>query len=417
MKRALLLLSVLAFVVVGQHWEIEQVDSAGWGGGVKMGFLDDGRLILGYAHGGRGDFRLAYRDSGWTTEDIPAHLDDVEAISFAVGDSDRMGFGCSRWDTIHYMVKSDSGWGHFPITGSGFEAPGEFGRFPSAFDSTNRPVALVRGWSSSVAILSLAQDTWELIDSYGISPTSATYPVQMDRYGEDELWGLVVIFVNAIGLRQTWLKRFAWDGYDWNAVTVAGGDFAHMNAPSAALDLAGGIHACCWCDGVRWPDGFGYDAVLLDGSYVARSAVAFDHHGRPLVAYLRDGTLMFCYRRSGRWYYFTVDSEVGSVDVKQGPDGQPWIAYCSSRGLFLARGVDITGVEEKPEVGSQNAEPRMPTVMQASELARVESRVFDMTGREVVDRRLYLAPGIYFVRMASGVKCPALRVAKVVVAR
>ena len=55
------------------------------------------------------------------------------------------------------------------------------------------------------------------------------------------------------------------------------------------------------------------------------------------------------------------------------------------------------GIEERDEGGGMRDELRMPTVMRAAELARVEGRVFDMTGREVTDRKKRLAPGVYFV--------------------
>jgi hypothetical protein len=75
------------------------------------------------------------------------------------------------------------------------------------------------------------------------------------------------------------------------------------------------------------------------------------------------------------------------------------------------------GVEEEAEGGRLKAESRMPTVTRAPELARVVGRVFDMTGREVTDRKQRLAPGVYFVRPAPGVERQASRVTKVVVTR
>ena len=56
------------------------------------------------------------------------------------------------------------------------------------------------------------------------------------------------------------------------------------------------------------------------------------------------------------------------------------------------------GIEERDEGGGMRDELRTPTVLRAAELARVEGRVFDMTGREVTGRKRQFAPGVYFVR-------------------
>ena len=59
----------------------------------------------------------------------------------------------------------------------------------------------------------------------------------------------------------------------------------------------------------------------------------------------------------------------------------------------------VTGVEESAEGGGMRAELRIPTVMRAPDLAQVEGRVFDMTGREVTEQALHLKPGVYFVML------------------
>jgi hypothetical protein len=61
--------------------------------------------------------------------------------------------------------------------------------------------------------------------------------------------------------------------------------------------------------------------------------------------------------------------------------------------------IPVVGISEETAGGTpMKAETRMPTVMWAPDLARLEGRVFDMLGREVTDRRERLAPGVYFVR-------------------
>ena len=61
------LLSAFSFA---QHWDIEQVGSAGWGAGVQMRWHPDGRLFLCYSDTS-GVTRLAPKDSTWSYEDLP----------------------------------------------------------------------------------------------------------------------------------------------------------------------------------------------------------------------------------------------------------------------------------------------------------------------------------------------------------
>ena len=58
-----------------------------------------------------------------------------------------------------------------------------------------------------------------------------------------------------------------------------------------------------------------------------------------------------------------------------------------------------------------------PTLMRASDLARIEGRVLDATGREVTDERRSLSPGIYFLREVSGVERQATTTRKVILTR
>ena len=57
------------------------------------------------------------------------------------------------------------------------------------------------------------------------------------------------------------------------------------------------------------------------------------------------------------------------------------------------------GIAEHPPTGIEPL--TLPTVMRASDLARVEGRILDMQGRNVTDERRNLSPGVYFIRPSS----------------
>jgi len=61
---------VLVALAVAQHWDVEQVDSAGWGARVDMLWYPDGRLFLCYS-ATTGIIRPAPKDSIWSYEDLP----------------------------------------------------------------------------------------------------------------------------------------------------------------------------------------------------------------------------------------------------------------------------------------------------------------------------------------------------------
>jgi hypothetical protein len=64
------LLALLASLAVAGYWDIEKVDSAGWGAAVDMRWHPDGRLFLCYSDTS-GVIRLASKDSIWSYEDLP----------------------------------------------------------------------------------------------------------------------------------------------------------------------------------------------------------------------------------------------------------------------------------------------------------------------------------------------------------
>jgi hypothetical protein len=418
MRNALALLVFVAGVGTAQRWETERVDSAGWGSGVHMVLLSDGRLLLGYAHAGRGDARLASRDSAWTYEDVPVQLDRVEAVSLAPGDSGEVGFGLARRDSARYLLRTTAGWTHYPIPAI-YEVQCDLGRFPTAFDSTGRPVALVY-MTNVMALVRLAQDTWEFVDFIDGSPRAAVVPVELGRHADGRLWGMDILAVQDVGIDQVWMDRFEWTGSQWDVRTLAGGDFARMSGPAAALDPGGTPHFCFWCNGTGGPDGFACDSEVVDTGFVPLAGLAVDSESRKLVGYIINGTLRFAYRDVRGWHHMAVADGVSSFDIVAGPDGQPWIAYCTADGLFLARGVDITGVEERSTSCALRITPGVGIVRGVLWLGAGRSQyvgrtglrdgpcavLLDASGRRVMELHpgandvRHLATGIYFIRAA-----------------
>lgn len=68
----------------------------------------------------------------------------------------------------------------------------------------------------------------------------------------------------------------------------------------------------------------------------------------------------------------------------------------------LAGAEPMTGAEEGAEGGEMRDELRIPTVMRAPDLARLDGRVFDVHGREVTGRPATLSAGVYFQRSEFG---------------
>ena len=87
------------------------------------------------------------------------------------------------------------------------------------------------------------------------------------------------------------------------------------------------------------------DKTAIDTVSVGRTSVKFDSLGQPQIAYVRsDGGLMFRCRSPGVWHVFDLQTEgVTALNLIIGENSQPLIAYTTSEGVFLARGVDVVG--------------------------------------------------------------------------
>jgi hypothetical protein len=117
-------------------------------------------------------------------------------------------------------------------------------------------------------------------------------------------------------------------------------------------------------------------------------------------------SVMVSYNRGSGWSVpetVATSSALGSPRIASDGAGSlhcAWFDHSGGGGgeLRCSRRLARPGIADKAEGGRTKADYRAPTVMRAPGLARVDGRVFDMTGREVTDRRQRLAPGVYFVR-------------------
>jgi hypothetical protein len=134
--------------------------------------------------------------------------------------------------------------------------------------------------------------------------------------------------------------------------------------------------------------------ALLDSS--ARwVAVALDTAGRPQILYARGSDLCFGWRQGATWRTLVVPrSGVMAADLVVSDSCQPVIAFSDAQGVWLARGIDVVGIEQ-PAKGEWRRATGGPTILSgASGLKRLGPCVlFDAMGRRVVEPK----PGVYFV--------------------
>ena len=153
--------------------------------------------------------------------------------------------------------------------------------------------------------------------------------------------------------------------------------------------------------GLRDHSGWVWDRVPLP--HLGKLSFVLDRWG-VIHAGVADpsGTAYYGRRESpGHWTTVAIDSSMpraAGTGLDVGPDGTVWLGYrrgpTELEGHYVvahgALGVEVSGEPRRPI-------PALPTILRAPDLARLEGRVLDITGREVTDRKA-LRPGIYFVR-------------------
>ena len=141
--KPILLLSALVALAVAGYWDIEKVDSAGWGVGVQVRQHPDGRVFLCYSNA-LGAVRLAWSDSVWHRDSVPVgiglNLFGVGEQTFELGSHGELMVACA--DSFgHILCAERLGQTWFVDSIGG---PGAYGMACLALDSSGAP-ALIYG--------------------------------------------------------------------------------------------------------------------------------------------------------------------------------------------------------------------------------------------------------------------------------
>lgn len=427
--KSVALIVALAAVALAQHWDIEQVDSAGWGASVEMRWHPDGRLFLCYSNAS-GTIRLASKDSVWHCESVPTAGQPVsETQAFDIDRRGDIGVSYMGNDGYYwYALKTGAGW-------TDAKTPFHYGfPSPSTLDTAGLP-AITTPVGDALVLARLRDTSW-------VTDTLVTGDPQWNPFfggcalgsrADGVVWGV-------FWYSYSWPDRdphgedlfsfYAGDsGVAVNA--IAGGDFDALGGASGCVDRRGFVHSCYAYQPMGDSVGLYLDQTQIDNVWVERTALKFDSLDRPQIAYVpSDGGLMYRYLGPEGWHIFDMQTTgVTALSLIIGENSQPLIAYTTSAGVFLAHGVDVAGQSEeasKPQAASLKPQAtvvrgvlRVPV-----SLFTIHTSLFDMTGRQVMALHpgandvSGLAPGVYFVRekpQAPSLKPQAVR--KVVIQR
>jgi len=442
MQRTLVLFAFLTVSAFAQHWEFEQVDSAGWGDALQMRCAPDGSVYLCYS-AANGRIRVAHSDTAWHYEDIDTLLGRAgfDGPAFAVRADGLIGMACMRGMEIDYVHRTDTGW---VAESTGFV--GQFwGVHPKlAFDSAGIPSIAwcYNGYDSAGGVLfaTRTDSSWAVDTVYWVVPQQmyaylcSISDAEYDAADNQHLftrggWGVAdgdPPWTFSIG---TWARS----GDSWQCRPVAGGG-AFGNAQG--LDLTTDVNCrerVCFDSGNYSMTHFCCDSAQLDGNSADDAAIQVDSLGQSQVAFVVDSILYFAYR-TGYWHISSVPAgpDVGSCELLLDSLGQPLIAYTSGTGVWLAHGVDVVGQSEERQQPAAHGLQLTASVIRnvlflpeaASLKLQASSWLLDISGRKVLALHpgandvSRLAPGVYFVRQAKAqAQAQAQAVQKVVVTR
>jgi hypothetical protein len=423
------LLAVLAALAVAQHWDVEKVDSAGWGAAVDMRWHPDGRLFLCYGDT-LGVLRLASKDSVWSYEDLPRWR-SVRPGTQAF-DIDRRGdIGVSYMGTDYhywYALKTDTGWTDIQIPLNALP----YSPAPTTLDTAGAPAITVR--IGDAYLLARMRDTaWVTYSlANGLSGWENDFDCSaLGSTADGAIWGVFRYTYHyppafAYG---TCLYSFQVRDSDVIVVQITDDALGGAGAASGCVDAHGSVHSSYG----HYADLY-LDKTAIDTVSVERTSVKFDSLDQPQIAYVRsDGGLMYRCRSPGVWHVFDLQTAgVTALSLIIGENLQPLIAYTTSEGVFLLRGVDVVGQSEEQGQPMAFDSRLMASVIRnvlllpevSSLKAQAISWLLDAAGRRALDLHTGandvsgLAPGVYFVReepQASSSKLQAVR--KVIITR
>jgi len=410
MKYAIAPVLLLATLALSQQWEFEQADTLS-PSRVTLCRDPEGGYYIGYAVGQQ--FRLTWKDSVWHHESTACPW----PYDFCVGADGTMGIAYFSYEsmTLCYAERSGSGWQHESLPWSlsegevrlGITPGGQPGILYVAYDDT---VWVVR----SVLLASRTQDSWRL-DTIAMIGGTPGGLFAVHGLGYDTLGRRCGLY-RETHFHPSWEDYLYVFNYRGNHCLMSG----YENLASGVLGLGpGGKWAVLFSNddqlGVRlyYVDSEPGSQALLDSS-AREVAVAFDTAGGPQILYAKGADLRFGWRQGATWHMLLVPrTGVMAADLVLSDSGQPVIAFSDSQGVWLARGVNVVGIEQppNPEVRRERC---APAILPASSVERLASGVLcDAMGRRAADPK----SGVYFLRRASGVERDASSVTKVVIQR
>lgn len=422
------LLAVLAALAFAQHWDIEQVDSGRIGGDLQIR-QGGGATYLGYI-GPEGQIRLAHKDSIWRYDDLDTTL-VVPDFSLAVSpDGEPAVAGMDTGYRPILVQHSGTGW---TVIWSGTQGPFDpLARV--AFSPAGEPVVAYCVnllTSGGIVVETRVDTTWDAdtaaayvpsppnqceVSLYDLDCDSSGNPLILYRYAEGfpgpgmPPWSYAVVRGNRSG--GLWTLTSLGGGYN---TYVYGYDItaSRDGTPCAVYYVSGYLR--CEQDSV-WP------------AYAFDASVRVDSQGRRHVAFVNPDSILYFAYKDTTWHFRTVPGVTGatSCDMVLSEDNQPEIAYTTTDGVFIAWGVDVTGVEDEWKPSDRSALQsviRSVLFLPASGARRGGcAALLDAAGRRVLALKAgandvsRLAPGVYFVREAQ-TQAQAQAVSRVIITK
>jgi hypothetical protein len=401
-------LAVLAASAVAGHWDVEKVDSAGWGAAVDMRWHPDGRLFLCYSDT-TGVIRLASKDSIWSYEDLPQWRSAIPGSqAFDIDHHGTIGVSyVSSGGRNCCALRSDTSW-------VDISTPFRSSATPIAIDTAGNPAIITQFGVGETLLLARMQDT-QWVTTALMAGEQYMNPwfgcSDLGSMSDGTIWGVFCYSYSypkrlIIG---TALYSFLVQDTQVDVAGIASG--VTIGARSGCVDEHGVVHASYDYLDFGGASGFGLDGALIDSVMLHRTAVRYDWQRRAQIAYVpRDDTLMYRYLDAGVWHIFNLKTTgLSALSLAIDKNPEPLIAYTTSEGVFLARGIGITGlgVEQRQPTafGSRFAATVVRKVLRIPDSPIISrTSLFDMTGRRVTDLHpgandvSGLSPGVYFVR-------------------
>jgi len=429
------MIAAIATICLAGYWECEQVDSGSLGSYVAIDKMSDGTIWLAYVNSDSA-IRLARKDTVWQFEDLDtatvrpmfpsAYMFDDLPFSFDIGPNDVIGVvGLGR-----LAERRDSGWSSegLPMPMSGLSLSYDLAGRPSLTfkDSLWRGCVGLKtdsGWDTNV-VFHPSEYTW-----FYMLSRPAWRRNDNCAFMEADVWSMGGLIEGyGVGL-------YTRDSGKWTANAFVLGLDGGGSGFAALVDSSDSIHTF-WSAGDPYgTDKLVCDGVRLDGATSIGTA-CIDDSCRVQCAWARSGRLKFAIPGREVWVVQDTGSPVW-CDITTDNLSQPVIAFCRDDGsVWVAHGVGIVGLNDVPRGPAVRILPHATSIVRSvlflprdmTGLPGNSDRVprptlLDAAGRKVLALHAgandvsHLAPGVYFVRLALGVKRDASGVTKVVIQR